>query len=82
MFEKMSQHTDLVTGMSKRVGVDWDEVIMANPEKAKEYRSAVMQCTKCKELGACQKFQELNDSAANAPDYCMNVELFKEMQQG
>ncbi len=82
MFEKMSQHTDLVTGMSERVGIDWGERIMKNPENAKEFRNAVMQCTRCQELGACQKFQELNGSAANAPDYCMNADLFKEMQQG
>lgn len=82
MFEKMSQHTDLVTGMSERVGIDWGERIMKNPENAKEFRNAVMQCTRCQELGACQKFQEHNGTAGNAPDYCMNADLFKELQQG
>ncbi len=82
MFEKFSRHADLVTGMAERVGVDWGERIMTNPEKAKDYRNAVMQCTRCQELGACQKFQELNNEAANVPDYCMNADLFREMQKG
>lgn len=82
MFEKISRHTELVHGMSTRVGVDWEERIMSNPEQAKEFRAAVARCTQCQELGACQKFQEHNGQVASVPDYCMNADLFKEMQKG
>lgn len=76
IFGKLDTHSTLVSGMSERVGVAWDEVLVAQPEAAHLYRNAVLKCTKCGDVAACKGWQKDHAQAETAPDYCLNAPLF------
>ncbi len=82
LLDKLDKHADLVGEMSNRVGVDWEEVLGARPELAMQYRAAVMMCTRCREVGACQGWLDERDQASRAPDYCENAALFESLREG
>lgn len=75
IFDKLDKHSDLMGTMAGKVGVDWSQKLVDNPELAKEYRSAVMTCTHCKSVGECQGWLASHDSADETPDYCLNKDL-------
>ncbi|MEP2532751.1 DUF6455 family protein [Shimia sp.] len=80
LFDKLNKHSDLVGEMSDRVGVDWEKALQQRPELAEQYRSAVLKCTQCRDVGACQGWLKTHDHADDAPDYCKNQGLFAELQ--
>ena len=82
LFKKMDDHSNLMGTMSKKVGVDWSEVLVEHPEMAKQYRNAVMTCTHCRDVGECKGWQAEHESALEAPDYCLNRELLGKLAEG
>ena len=81
LFKTLDTHSKLVSNMSDRVGVDWEDVLSQRPELAMQYRSAVMKCTQCQEVGACQGWLKTNHNAKNAPEYCENRDLLAELKR-
>ena len=82
LFNKLDKHSGLVSEMSDRVGVDWEEVLTTRPDLAVKYRSAVMKCTQCRDVGACQGWLKTHHSAEHAPEYCENQDLLDELKTG
>lgn len=80
-FKKMDDHSELMGDMSGKVGVDWSDKIVENPELAKSYRSAVMTCTHCKSVGECKGWLAEHESAVEAPEYCLNKDLLGQLAQ-
>ena len=81
LFTKLDEHSHLMGTMSDKVGVDWGELLVQNPELAREYRNAVMTCTHCKDVGECKGWQATHDSAPEAPDYCLNRDLLGKLAE-
>lgn len=76
-FSRMSESTDLVSGMASRLDVDFADRMADRPETvARSFASMVMRCAGCREHAACKKLQEENLMLAAAPDYCMNRDVF------
>ncbi|WP_299351899.1 DUF6455 family protein [uncultured Shimia sp.] len=82
LFKKIDDHSNLMGTMSGKVGVNWSEVLVENPEMVKEYRNAVMTCTHCKDVGECKGWLAEHDSAPQAPDYCLNRGLLGKLAEG
>ncbi|MCW9042712.1 MAG: DUF6455 family protein [Pseudopelagicola sp.] len=79
LFDKLGKHADLVGGMSERLGVDWAQALEAHPDLAARYRSAVLNCTHCQKVGECQGWQTGHAHAKDAPNYCLNKGLLKDL---
>lgn len=71
-FDRLTKHQGLFGGMTERLGADVSSIISATPERAGEYRSAVLNCALCGAAEACQSWQEQTESAETAPDFCRN----------
>jgi hypothetical protein len=82
LFDKLDKHAGLVGEMSNRVGVDWEVVLGERPEMAVQYRAAVLKCTQCRDVGACQGWLSGHERAAHAPGYCENADLFEVLKAG
>lgn len=80
-FDRLDKHAGLVSGMSDRVGVDWEEAILNNPETAAQFRAAVLKCTGCGDVAECKGWQKSHDTAQEAPEYCLNGGLFEAMKK-
>lgn len=77
LFSKLGNSTDLVGGLSKRLGTDLRGPMMRNPEQAaREYRSMVLRCANCTDQVDCAERQAKSDHLDAAPDYCLNKEIF------
>lgn len=76
-FSKLGTSTDLVSGMSERLGVDLRGPMMRNPEQAaNEYRSMVLRCSSCTDQADCADRQAKSVRFEEAPEYCMNKDVF------
>lgn len=79
IFGKLDKHSDLMGSMAGKVGVNWSELLLEQPELAKQYRNAVLTCTHCKDVGECQGWQATNETAEETPDYCLNKDLLEKL---
>jgi hypothetical protein len=73
LFDKIDRHADLVSRMADTVGADLADAAMTGLVQPGEMRSAVMRCTACDEVEACEHWlADHADGAAATPDYCRN----------
>lgn len=78
MFSKFEKHADLVTAMAEKSGTDLGRHLIDGTLGAQGLRAAVLTCTHCGNVSACEK--HLQDSASTAtPDYCLNRALFERL---
>ncbi|WP_372887231.1 DUF6455 family protein [Shimia sp.] len=80
-FKKIDAHGDLVEQMSDKVGVKWRKLLSDRPELAGKYRGAVMTCTHCRSVKDCKGWLAEHESAAEAPDYCLNRALLGKLAE-
>jgi hypothetical protein len=78
-FNKLDKHSDLMGGMAEKVGVDWSELLVERPDLANQYRTAVLSCTHCRDVGECQGWQATHEKAEETPDYCRNKDLLEKL---
>ncbi len=73
---KLDLHARLASDMAATVGADLGDALAAGRLTAPDLRSALLRCTACDEVGACEDW--LNDhpqGAGRAPQFCRNREL-------
>lgn len=81
LFSKVGQSSDLVNGMADRLGVDFSDAILRDPEiEAQKYRRAVMRCSQCSNQTGCVALQGGTSQLEQTPEYCMNTDLFNQMK--
>ncbi len=73
----MSERAELVTQMARKVDADLGEAVLDGKIGANSLRAAVVQCAACSETQACRHWLATHDTAAKAPDYCRNHDLFE-----
>ncbi|MEP2718205.1 DUF6455 family protein [Pseudophaeobacter sp.] len=83
LFSKLGQSTDLVEGMADRLGVDFADDIVRDPETGgRKFRRAVLNCSHCSNQAGCADLQAETDHLAEAPDYCRNRDMLAHMPKG
>jgi len=71
--DRISDSTDLVSGMAERLGVDMDAVVLNDPERgALRFRSLALRCSGCTHQEGCAELQRACAHLDAAPDYCRN----------
>ncbi len=78
--KKMDRAGGLFNGMADRVGADIEAKIIADPERAVAYRSAILRCANCAEPDSCEGWQAEHERADHAPSYCRNHDALKAMR--
>ncbi|OED48218.1 hypothetical protein AB838_12480 [Rhodobacteraceae bacterium (ex Bugula neritina AB1)] len=73
---KLKTHAELFDRMASTVGLDLEEEAVAGTLRFDEIPEAVLRCTRCGGVGACQKWMaEGPRPGADAPDFCRNRDL-------
>ena len=74
-FDTLDRSANLVQGMAERLGIDLmrSDAIQA---EVTQFRSLVLNCSRCAEQGACTTLQADNSRLEQAPDYCRNFAGF------
>ncbi|MGC9368751.1 MAG: DUF6455 family protein [Paracoccaceae bacterium] len=80
-FKKIDRHSELMSGMAERVGVDLGEEVAERHIRAQDYRDALVRCTHCDNVEACVEWQKENAHADVAPPYCRNRDLFAHLAE-
>ena len=75
MFGKMEKHADLVHAMADKAGIDVGRNILNGRLGATKLREAVMLCTNCRNVGACETALADQDSHS-VPEFCLNKPIF------
>ena len=81
----LKRHAALVDTMSQAVGVDLQEAALEGAVSADQLSDAVLRCTECGQIGACNSWLDARDagvSARRTPDYCRNAALFRDLVEG
>jgi len=77
LITKLSRSSDLVSGMSQRLGVSVVDDGAADAEwAAQSYRAMVLRCSTCTEQDACTRLQADHPTLDTAPAYCRNRDRF------
>lgn len=77
LFSKLSRSSDLVGGMSQRLGVVPNLATAADADRAAQsYRTMVLRCATCSDQDACTRLQAENATLDTAPGYCRNADRF------
>lgn len=79
-FKKIDRHGTLMGKMAEHVGVDLCDGLADGRLRAVAYREAVMRCTQCNHVEACQNWMQETVSAEAAPPYCCNRVMFAELK--
>lgn len=66
---------ELMDGMIRTLGVG--DALAEMPDAASTMRNAMLRCLACGHAGECAGFLESHDTAAHAPSWCRNRELFE-----
>ncbi|MFY9209595.1 MAG: DUF6455 family protein [Aestuariivita sp.] len=75
---KIANSADLASGMMERLGSDFAQDIINNPETGtRKYASVVMRCSGCSDQDGCAKLQAENDHLDHAPSYCRNADVLE-----
>lgn len=75
---KIARSADLASGMMDRLGSDFAEDILRNPETGThKYASVVFRCAGCSDQDGCAKLQAENTHLDHAPDYCRNKKILE-----
>ena len=80
-FKKIDRHSELMSGMAERLGVDLGDEVAEHHIRAQDYRDALVRCTHCDNVGACVEWQQENEHADVAPPYCRNRDLFSQLAE-
>lgn len=78
-FKRLEENTELFHGMTDRLGLDLIDTLEHAPEKAQQFRAAVLSCSACDKACDCKAWQADHDHADTAPDYCRNRFWFKSL---
>lgn len=77
LFTRLSQGSELVSGMMQRLGVAPKVTTAVDTEfAAQSFRTMVLRCASCKDQGACTRLQAENATLDAAPSYCRNTDRF------
>lgn len=68
-------HAALFDQMAGTVGLDLEEEAFAGRLQFDEIAEAVLRCTRCGNLGACNKWLAIPAAREKAPDFCRNRDL-------
>lgn len=74
-FDRLASQEPLMQGMAQRMGVDFADWIGRDPQRAGDYRTAVLTCAGCKAGDACRGWQADHATATDAPAFCRNRHL-------
>ena len=77
MYNKMMRQADLMDTMIDTLGVR--SALESRPDQANVMRRAAGRCMGCNESAACEQWLTENDSAAEAPQYCRNHDMFERL---
>ncbi len=73
LLARIDRHARLVDRMADALGVDLGEEAMMGRMRPEDLRSAVLRCTGCSHVDACDTWLTAHpDGATAAPDYCRN----------
>jgi len=75
---KIARSADLASGMMDRLGSDFAEDILRNPESGThKYAGVVFRCAGCSDQEGCAKLQAENAHLDHAPAYCRNKKILE-----
>ena len=77
----LKRHAALVDNMAQARGIDLQEQMLRGKLTISELEDAVLRCTACTFVDACEHWLETRDGAAPVPQgYCRNAALFHAME--
>lgn len=82
LMDKLDRHADLMQRMADTVGADLGQAMQDGRLSAEGLRSAVLRCTSCDSVGACEHWLEAQEAGTidAAPGYCRNADLLERLQ--
>lgn len=78
MFNRMLARSELFDRMVDTLGVR--EAMAEKSGHGNLMRRAVSRCMGCQDGGACENWLETHDTAAEAPHYCRNHDMFARLK--
>ena len=77
IFTRLTQASDLVSGMKQRLGIAPKITGTAEAEWATQsFRTMVLRCASCDGQEACTRLQAENTTLDAPPSYCRNAQEF------
>ena len=77
LFSRLSHGSELVSGMTQRLGLAPKVTAAADAEgAAHSFRTMVLRCASCRGQDACARLQDENPTLDEAPSYCRNADRF------
>ncbi|EDZ46733.1 conserved hypothetical protein [Rhodobacterales bacterium Y4I] len=81
LFAKLARSSDLVQGMASRLGLDYGEIVAADPRaQGRKYMRAVLRCSTCVNQDGCSSLQREAAKLEEAPSYCRNARLLAHLR--
>ncbi|KIC19647.1 DUF6455 family protein [Leisingera sp. ANG-DT] len=81
LFANLGRSSDLVQGMASRLGIDYGEMVSADPQvQGQKYMRAVLRCSTCRNQDGCSDLQRETTELAEAPSYCRNAQLLAHLR--
>lgn len=79
----LKRHAALVDNMARARGVDLEEQMLRGKLTISELEDAVLRCTACTSPEACEHWlAEQSKTAAETPEYCLNANVFRALDEG
>ena len=79
----LRRHADLVDRMATAMGMDLEELTMAGQIRFDTLSDAVMACTGCSNVEACEHWLAMQKAdAEQTPEMCRNSDLFALLKAG
>ena len=79
ILSRLTAKAELIDGMMSTVGVRDEFSHMQGGAEA--LRLATMRCMSCSKPGACASWLSEHETAAEAPDFCRNQDLFVRLRE-
>ena len=81
--QTLKRHAALVDRMSDTLGLDLEEVMLRGGLSIPDLDDAVLRCTGCSQVGACETWLATRSGKEDLPPaYCRNTELFTALKRG
>lgn len=77
----IEEHELLMGQMADRLGVDLDEAELRGDLPPEQRSDMVLSCTNCTSPEDCSKWLASHDTAEDAPAYCRNGALLKDLRE-
>lgn len=78
--DRIMVKAELMEAMMNTLGVR--EAVAGMPDAPSTMRNAMLRCFGCSHAGECVTFLEEHETAAHAPSWCRNRDLFEFVTEG